>query len=72
MTGQGTNTEAQVMRTIGGIPPGWNKGGIDEEVKLLEIVLARCQKSRGVLHLKIFLNCLSMKEFSTSWKTNLA
>ena len=47
-------------------PSGWSKQGKDEEVKL-EILLARCQKSREELEIEKFWHFLLMKEFLVSW-----
>ncbi|MPC54726.1 hypothetical protein E2C01_048651 [Portunus trituberculatus] len=36
------------------VPSVRNKGGKDEEIKLLEMFLAKCQKSRGELEFQSF------------------
>ena len=54
-----------------GLEKGWSKGGKDGEVKLLEVFLARCQKSRDELELERFWHYLLMKEFLVSWKIGL-
>ncbi len=44
-------------------PPGEQRGGEDAEAKLLEMLLARCQKSFGELEFDRLLSFLWMKDF---------
>ncbi len=53
-------------------PSGEHRGGKDEEVKLLEMFLARCHKSFGELEFAKLLHFLCMKEFLVSRRTDLA
>ena len=53
-------------------PSGWSKGGKVEEVKLLEILLGRYQKSREELELEKFWHFLLMKMFLVSLRRDLA
>ncbi len=51
---------------------GKQRGGKDEEVKLFEMFLARCQKSFGELEVARLLHFLWMKEFLMSRRIDLA
>ena len=53
-------------------PSGEQRGGKDEEVKLLDMFLARCQKSFGELEFARLLHFLWMKEFLVSRRIDLA
>ncbi len=53
-------------------PSGKQRGGKDEEVTLLEMFLARCQKYFGELEFDRLLHFLWMKEFFVSRRTDLA
>ncbi len=53
-------------------PSGKQRGGKDEEVKLLEMFLARCQKSFGELKFARLLHFLWIKEFLLNRRTVLA
>ncbi len=53
-------------------PSGEQRGGKDEDVKLLEMFLARCQMSFGELEFDRLLHFLWMKEFLLSRRTDLA
>ena len=54
------------------VPSEWTRGGKDEEVKLLERFLARCQKAWEELEFKRLLHFLLMKECLASLRIDLA
>ena len=54
------------------VPSEWERGGKDEEEKLLERFLARCQKAWEELELDSSVHLLLMKECLASRRTDLA